>query len=97
MEPAIDANRFGLINIKRDPSQRNKTALRAARHKAQQTARNCANNYWLQLCESIQTSSDRENIRGMANGRIPKDMLYGELITGTRTVGRRQEEKRRGE
>ena len=24
----------------------------------------------------------------MANGRIPKDMLYGELVTGTRTVGR---------
>ena len=24
----------------------------------------------------------------MANGRIPKDMLCGELVTGTRTVGR---------
>ena len=24
----------------------------------------------------------------MANGRIPKDMLYGELVTGTRTAGR---------
>ena len=24
----------------------------------------------------------------MANGRIPKDILYGELVTGTRTVGR---------
>ena len=24
----------------------------------------------------------------MANGRIPQDMLYGELVTGTRTAGR---------
>jgi len=24
----------------------------------------------------------------MANGRIPGDILYGELVTGTRTVGR---------
>ena len=24
----------------------------------------------------------------MPNGRIPNDMLYGELVTGTRTAGR---------
>ena len=28
------------------------------------------------------------HVHRMANGRIPKDMLYGELVTGTRTVGR---------
>ena len=28
------------------------------------------------------------HVHRMANGRIPKDMLYGELFTGTRTVGR---------
>ena len=68
MEPVIDAKRSALINFKRDPSGRNKTALRAARNKAQQTARHCANNYWLQLCQSIQTSSDTGNIRGMYDG-----------------------------
>ena len=68
MEPVIDAKRSALINFKRDPSQRNKTALRAARNKAQQTARHCANNYWLQLCQSIQTSSDTGHIRGMYDG-----------------------------
>ena len=45
--------------------QRNKTALRAARNKAQQTDRNCANNYWLQLC---QASSNAGNISGMYDG-----------------------------
>ena len=34
--------------------------------KAQETARHCANTYWLQLCQSIHTSSDTEQIiRGM--------------------------------
>ena len=28
------------------------------------------------------------HVHRMANGRIPKVMLYGELVTGTRTVGR---------
>ena len=28
------------------------------------------------------------HVHRMANGRIPKYMLYGELVTGTRTVGR---------
>ena len=63
MEPVIDAKRSALINFKR-----NKTGLRAARNKAQQTARHCANNYWLQLCQSIQTSSDTGHIRGMCDG-----------------------------
>ena len=68
LEPVIDAKRSALITFKRDPSQTNKTALRAARNVAQQTARHCANNYWLQLCDSIQTSSDTGNTRGMYDG-----------------------------
>ena len=68
MEHVIDAKRSALITFKSDPSQTNKTALRAARNIAQQTARHCANNYWLQLCQSIQTSSDTEHIRGMYDG-----------------------------
>ena len=68
MEHVIDAKCSAPINVKRDPSQRNKTALRAARDKAQQSARHCTNNYWLQLCQSIQTSSDTGHIRGMYDG-----------------------------
>ena len=34
MEPVIDAKRSALINFKRDPSQRKKTTLRAARNKS---------------------------------------------------------------
>ena len=29
------------------------------------------------------------HVRRMENGRIPKDLLYGELATGRRPVGRR--------
>ena len=68
MEPVIGAKRSALTTFKRDPSQTNQTALRAARNKAQQTARHCANNYWLQLCQSIQKSSDTGNIRGIYDG-----------------------------
>ena len=68
MEPVIDAKRSALISYKRDPSQRNLQALRAARSKAQQTARRCANDYWLQLSDNIQLASDSGNIRGMYEG-----------------------------
>ena len=68
MELVIGAKRSALITFKRDPSQTNQTALRAARNKAQQTARHCANNYWLQLCQSIHKSSDTGNIRGIYDG-----------------------------
>ena len=65
MESVIDAKLSALINFERDPSQMKKTAPRAARNKVQETARHCANKYWLQLCQSIHTSSDTGHIRGM--------------------------------
>ena len=68
MEPVIDGKRSALISYKRDPSQRNLQALRAARSKAQQTAQRCANDYWLQLSDNIQQASDSGNIRGMYEG-----------------------------
>ena len=71
MEPLIDVKRSALINLKRDPSQRNKTVLRAARNKAQQTTLHCAKYYWLQLCQSIQTSPDTGNIRGIKKATCP--------------------------
>ena len=44
MEPAIIAKRNVLVDYERDPSQKNLLTLRAARNKAQRTARRCANN-----------------------------------------------------
>ena len=54
MEPVITDRRNALIDYKRDSSQKNLQALRAACQKAQQTARRCANDYWLQLSECIE-------------------------------------------
>ena len=68
MEPVINAKRSAMIEYKREPSQRNLLALKAARSKAQQTARRCANDYWLQLSENIQQASDTGNIRCMYEG-----------------------------
>ena len=42
--------------------------LRAARSKVQQTARRCANEYWTQLSQDIQTAAITGNIRGMYDG-----------------------------
>ena len=66
--PVIDAKRVELIMYKSNPSQQNHRALKAARSRAQQTARCCANNYWLWLSSSIQMASWSGNIRVMYEG-----------------------------
>ncbi|XP_018013086.1 uncharacterized protein LOC108670145 [Hyalella azteca] len=68
LEPAISSKRRAMLKYKSDPSQRNLQVLRAARKRAQQIARRCANNYWLQLSDSIQRASDSGNVRGMYEG-----------------------------
>ncbi|XP_037804032.1 uncharacterized protein LOC119598476 [Penaeus monodon] len=68
LEPAIEAKRAALINHKREPSVKSIAALRKARNDAQRIARRCANDYWINLCESIQLSADCGNIRGMYEG-----------------------------
>ena len=68
LEPVINGKRTALIKYKGGPTPKNIQALRAARSKAQRTARRCANNYWLQRSESIQQASDTGNIRGMYEG-----------------------------
>ena len=68
IESVIATKRTALAEYKRDPSQRNLEALRAARGKAQQTARRCANEYWQEICKKIQTVSDTGNIRNMFEG-----------------------------
>ena len=68
MEPVTEAKRKALLAYKAKPSPSTLQALRTARSKAQQTARHCANTYWLNICDSIQTAADTGNARGMYEG-----------------------------
>ena len=92
MTPVIEAKRAALAEYKRSPSERNLQILRAARSKAQHTARHCANEYWSELSETIQTAAITGNIRGMYNGirtamgpaqnkTAPLKSTTGEVIT----------------
>ena len=66
--PVIEARRAALAEYKRTPSERNLQILRIARSKALQTARRCANEYWTELSENIQSAAITGNIRGMYDG-----------------------------
>ena len=92
MKPIIEAKRHALAEYKRTPSGRNLQILRTARNKAQQTARRCANEYWTELSETIQTAATTGNIRGMYEGirmamgpvqnkTAPLKSTTGEVIT----------------
>ena len=65
MRPGIEAKRTALIVYKQSPSERNRQIIRAATSKVQQTARRCANEYWTQYLQDIQTAAITGNIRGM--------------------------------
>ena len=49
MQPVTEAKRKAMLAHKQNPSESTLDALRAARRKAQQTARRCANEYWQNL------------------------------------------------
>ena len=68
MEPAISAKRDALKKYKREPSNNNLASLRKAGNEAQRTASYCANQYWLNLCHSIQEAADKGNRRGVYEG-----------------------------
>lgn len=65
MTPVTDTKRVALAEYKRSPSEKSLQALRAARSKVQRTARRCANEYWQQFSDSVQTAAASGNIRGM--------------------------------
>ena len=92
MTPVTEAKRTALIEYKRSPSERNLQIIRAARSKVQQTARRCANEYWTQISEDIQTAAITGNIKGMYDGikkalgptqskTAPLKSSSGEIIT----------------
>jgi len=68
MEPATQIKRQALIKWKKDPTQLNLNSLRKSRGVCQKIARKCANDYWLQLCSSIEHASSTGNIRAMYEG-----------------------------
>ena len=80
LTPAIEERRSAHLEYKRSPSQRNLQEYRSAKSKVQRLARQCANDYWLQLCQSIQLSADTGNIRGIYDG-IKKAMGPTKKIT----------------
>ncbi|XP_047495828.1 craniofacial development protein 2-like [Penaeus chinensis] len=68
MEPVVEAKRKTLLAYKNAPNPTTLTALRVARKTSQQTARHCANTYWLNLCSRIQLAADVGDARGMYEG-----------------------------
>ncbi|XP_063592477.1 uncharacterized protein LOC134769668 [Penaeus indicus] len=68
MEPVVEAKRKALLAYKNTPGPTMLTALRVARITSQQTARHCANTYWLNLCSRIQLTADVGDARGMYKG-----------------------------
>ena len=68
MEPVTEAKRKALLDYKQNPCPSTRDALKAARSKAQQTARRCANKYWHTLCAKIQSAADCGYTRGMYEG-----------------------------
>ena len=65
IRPVIEAKHTALMEYKRSPSERNQQILRAAMSRVQQTARRCANEYWTQFSQDIQTAPITGNVRGM--------------------------------
>ncbi|XP_052217843.1 uncharacterized protein LOC127835421 [Dreissena polymorpha] len=68
LEPVLATKRSALLAYRKSPCEKTLSALRTARSNAHRIARRCANDYWLQLCESIQRSADCGNVRGMYDG-----------------------------
>ncbi|CAE1149183.1 unnamed protein product [Acanthosepion pharaonis] len=92
MHPASETKRQAFLAYKQNPCISNHDALRAARSKAQQTARRFNNDYCLNMCSRIQTAADSGYARGMyfciktATGptsitTAPLKSKAGELIT----------------
>ena len=68
LTPAIEKRRNAQLKYKQTPDYRTRQAYCSARSKVQKLARQCANDYWLPLCQDIQLSSDTGNIKGMYDG-----------------------------
>ena len=95
MEPLVEAKRKARLAQADNPCPASRDALRAGRSKCQQTARRCANDYWLQLSRRIQSAADKGNTGSMYAGikeatgpsdtkSVPLKTKTGESITDQR-------------
>ena len=92
LQPLIDKKKIALLRNKGRTTRNTLSELKQARKDVQKAARQCANDYWIKLCESIQNASDKGNIRSMYEGikkacgpvikrSAPLKTLTGEIIT----------------
>lgn len=65
LEATPAAKQAPFLDYKREPSEKTLAALRKARNDARGIARHCTNDYWLNLCQSIQLSANYSNICAM--------------------------------
>ena len=65
LRPLLEQKRTALIAHKRTPSDSTKDRLKAAKAEVQRTARKCANEYWTNLCTSIQVAADRGDTKSL--------------------------------
>ena len=65
MVPVIEKKRNASAAYKVCPSERSLQILQVSRSKFQQCARQCANDYWYQLCSQLQLAADTDNIKEM--------------------------------
>ena len=68
LQPLIEAKRDVLLEHRRNPTPETLAALRLARSHAKEECSRCANQFWLDLCSTIQVAADTGNIRDMFEG-----------------------------
>ena len=66
--PTLEAKRSAMLALKDEPNDANKAKYKICRNKAQKIARQCANEFYCNLSDSIQKASDTGNIRRMYEG-----------------------------
>ena len=65
---AIEDKRSAHLQYINLPNSTNLQALKDARRKVQQTARRCANEFWVELSQKIQLAANTGHIHGMYDG-----------------------------
>ncbi|WP_353803968.1 hypothetical protein, partial [Acinetobacter baumannii] len=92
LKPVTEEKRLALLAYKASPNTSTLEALKAAKKRAQQISRRCANTYWLNLCNRIQEAANTGNTRGLYEGikkatgpsvmkTAPLKSKTGEIIT----------------
>ena len=68
LNPAIEKKKKALIRYKTTSTRKSHQHLKEMRKETRKLARQCANNYWVDLATKIQASADFGDIRGLYEG-----------------------------